>query len=259
MANLTAPPSDLIAHYSDLEGRVAFISGGASGIGRDLVSAFASQGCRVLFVDLNVSAGNELQRATPGHTTFVDCDVTDIDALSRAIDQAEALGGLDILINNAGNDTRYDLSEITVETWQQIVDVNLRHQFFASQRAAAHMSGRGRGSIVNFGSVAPGIKVPNLAVYSACKAATRGLTRTLAKDLGGKGIRVNSIIPGAILTQKQRTMWYRDQDAIDAIVAQQCIKRELSGRDVAQMALFLASDVSAACTAQEFIVDGGIL
>ena len=121
------------------------------------------------------------------------------------------------------------------------------------------MQARGRGSIINFGSVAPGIMVPDLAVYSACKAAIRGLTRSLARDLGPFGIRVNTILPGAILTAKQRSLWYPDQAAIDAMVSRQCLRRELDGGDVAQMALFLASDASAACTAQDFIVDGGIL
>ncbi|MEM1345985.1 MAG: SDR family oxidoreductase [Pseudomonadota bacterium] len=251
----TAP----LATYTDLKDRIVFISGGASGIGEDLVTAFCTQGARVVFVDLDEGAGNALASASEGRALFLPCDVTDDTALVAAIDRAEALGGLDVLINNAGNDQRFDLTEITPERWQQTVDVNLRHQFFASQRAAAHMATRGRGSIVNFGSVAPEIKVPNLAVYSACKAAVRGLTRSLAKDLGPHGIRVNAILPGAILTEKQRRLWYRDQAAIDAMVTRQCLARELCGADVAQMALYLASDVSLACTAQDFIVDGGIL
>lgn len=248
-----------LARYADLQDRVVFISGGASGIGRDLVEAFVDQGARVLFVDLNDAAGRALAEDTEGRARFVACDVTDNQALVDAIDQAEAMGGLDILINNAGNDLRQELAEIDADQWQRMVDVNLRHQFFASQRAARYMVPRGRGSIINFGSVAPEIKVPNLAVYSACKSAIRGLTRSLAKDLGGSGIRVNTILPGAILTRKQRTLWYPDQASIDRMVAQQCIERELCGWDVAQMALFLASDVSGACTGQDFVVDGGIL
>lgn len=248
-----------IARYMDLRDRVVFISGGASGIGRDLVEAFAGQGSLVLFVDLNAEDGRALATSTAGRTRFLSCDVTDDGALNAAIDEAEAMGGLDVLINNAGNDLRLDVTEVDADQWQRLVDVNLRHQFFASQRAAKHMASRGRGSIINFGSVAPEIKVPNLAVYSACKSAVRGLTRSLAKDLGGSGIRVNSILPGAILTEKQRKLWYTDQASIDGMVAQQCLKRELCGWDVAQMALFLASDASAACTAQDFIVDGGIL
>ncbi|MGD1923775.1 MAG: SDR family NAD(P)-dependent oxidoreductase [Paracoccaceae bacterium] len=247
------------ARYADLADRAVFISGGASGIGSDLVLAFAQQGARVLFVDLNVDEGEKLATATGGRARFIQCDVTEDRALAAAIDEAEAMGGLDVLINNAGNDQRLDLAEVDADAWQRLVDVNLRHQFFASQRAARYMMPRGRGSIINFGSVAPEIMVPNLAVYSACKSAVRGLTRSLARDLGEHGIRVNSILPGAILTEKQRTLWYPDQASIDRMVSQQCLKRELDGRDVAQMALFLASDVSSACTAQDFIVDGGIL
>ena len=246
-----------VARYSDLAGRVVFISGGASGIGADLVRAFAAQDTRVLFVDIDTGAGEEMAAETGA--SFLPCDVTDNDALSAAIDRAEGMGGLDVLVNNAGNDKRIPLEEVTAEAWTRTVDVNLKHQFFASQRACHHMKQRGRGSIINFGSVAPELPVANLAVYNACKAAVRGLTRSLAKDVGMHGIRVNAILPGAILTEKQRTLWYPDQAAIDGMVDQQCLKRELCGQDIAQMALFLASDASAACTAQDFIVDGGII
>ena len=259
MPDTPKAPMRPIASYPDLEGRIVFISGGASGIGRDLVEAFAGQRSRVLFVDLEEAVGTALARSLGDDVRFLRCDVTDDSALRDAIDEAEAMGGLDVLINNAGNDLRMDLTDVAADDWQRLVDVNLRHQFFASQRAAHHMTPRGRGSIINFGSVAPEIMVPNLAIYSTCKSAVRGLTRSLAKDLGPSGIRVNSILPGAVLTEKQRKLWYTDQSSIDAMVSQQCIKRELCGRDVAQMALFLASDVSAACTAQDFIVDGGIL
>ena len=249
-----------VARYSDLAGRVVFISGGASGIGADLVRGFAGQDARVLFADINAASGEAMANETGA--TFVPCDVTDNDALSAAIDRAEemgeGMGGLDVLVNNAGNDKRMTVEEVTAEDWTRTVDVNLKHQFFAAQFACRYMKGRGRGSIINFGSVAPELPVENLAVYNACKSAVRGLTRSLAKDLGVHGIRVNAILPGAILTQKQRTLWYPDQAAIDVMVNQQCLKRELCGQDIAQMALFLASDASAACTAQDFIVDGGI-
>lgn len=248
-----------LARYRDLQGRVVFISGGATGIGRDLVRTFVAQEADVVFVDIDRAAGEALAAASHGRATFIACDVTDDAALRDAIDRAEARGGLDVLINNAANDLCLPLDEVTAADWRSLVDVNLRHQFFASQRAAGHMIPRGRGSIINFGSVAPEIMVPDLAVYSVCKSAVRGLTRSLAKDLGAHGIRVNSILPGAVLTEKQRTLWYPDQAAIDSMVSRQCIRRELCGQDIAQMALFLASDVSAACTAQDFIVDGGIL
>lgn len=246
-----------VARYSDLAGRVVFISGGASGIGADLVRGFAEQGARVLFVDIDTGSGEALASETGA--SFLPCDVTDNATLNAAIDQAESMGGLEVLVNNAGNDQRMAVGDVTAEDWTRLVDVNLRHQFFASQRACKHMMTRGRGSIINFGSVAPELPVQNLAVYNACKSGVRGLTRSLAKDMGVHGIRVNSILPGAILTEKQRTLWYPDQAAIDVMVDQQCLKRELCGQDIAQMALFLASEASAACTAQDFVVDGGII
>ena len=245
------------AHYPDLANKSVFVSGGATGIGEAIVRAFTGQDARVTFVDLNVAAGESLAAELGHSATFATCDVTDTAALETAIDSA-ATKGLDVLVNNAANDLRMPLADIGPLEWQQAVDVNLRHQFFASRRAALHMTPKAAGSIINFGSVAPQIMVPDLAVYSACKAAVRGLTRSLANDLGPAGIRVNSVVPGAVLTSKQRALWYPDQSAIDAMVARQCIPRELDGDDIAQMVLFLASDVSAACTAQEFIVDGGI-
>ena len=246
-----------LARYADLAGRVTFISGGATGIGRDLVAAFTAQEAWVVFADIDIEAGRALQAETGAE--FLECDVTDETRLQDAIDHADAQGGLEILVNNAARDQRMPVADVTPDEWSQLVDVNLRHQFFAAQRACHHMIPRGRGSIINFGSVAPEIMVPNLTVYNTCKSAIRGLTRSLAKDMGGHGIRVNSILPGAILTPKQRAIWYPDQASIDVLVDQQCLKRELCGQDVAQMALFLASDASSACTAQDFIVDGGIL
>ena len=246
-----------LARYADLAGRVTFISGGATGIGRDLVAAFTAQEAWVVFADIDIEAGRALQAETGAE--FLECDVTDETRLQDAIDHADAQGGLEILVNNAARDQRMPVADVTPDEWSQLVDVNLRHQFFAAQRACHHMIPRGRGSIINFGSVAPEIMVPNLTVYNTCKSAIRGLTRSLAKDMGGHGIRVNSILPGAILTPKQRAIWYPDQASIDVMVDQQCLKRELCGQDVAQMALFLASDASSACTAQDFIVDGGIL
>ena len=247
-----------IARYADIAGRTVFISGGASGIGADLVTAFHQQEADVVFVDIAADAGEALAASLPG-STFIKCDVTDIGALTKAMDVAEARGGLDVLVNNAANDTRVSMLEVSEDDWQHAIDVNLKHQFFAAQKVCGWMKERGRGSIINFGSVAPEMMVENLAVYSACKSAVRGLTRSIARDMGTFGIRANSILPGAILTDRQRELWYSEQSAIDAVVNKQCLQRELCGRDVAEMALFLASDVSAACTAQNFIVDGGMI
>lgn len=247
-----------LARYADLADRGVFITGGATGIGRDLVAAFHGQGSKVIFVDINAEAGETLASALQG-TDFITCDVTDSGALVAAIAAAEAACPIDVLVNNAANDTRLSIEETDEAAWDNAVNVNLRHQFIASRQVAQAMRSRRRGSIINFASVAPEMMIENLSAYSTCKAAVRGLTRSLARELGGDGIRVNSILPGAILTDRQRELWYKDQVAIDAVVSRQCLWRELSGRDVAEMALFLASDVSAACTAQDFIVDGGMI
>lgn len=252
-----------LARYRDLAGRTVFVSGGASGIGADIVRAFHEQGSDVVFGDIDAQAGAALAASLgpDGRAPlFIPCDVTDTIALRAALERAEARGaGIDVLVNNAGNDTRGPIAEVTEESWTRTLDVNLKHQFFAAQAVCGWMKERGRGSIVNFGSVAPEMTVGNLAVYNACKSAVRGLTRSLARDMGGYGIRANAILPGAILTERQRALWFTDRAAIDAVVAGQCIARELCGRDVAEMVLFLASDVSAACTAQDFIVDGGMI
>ncbi len=252
-----------LARYADLAGRTVFISGGASGIGADLVTAFHQQSADVVFVDIAEAEGEALAAgltATGPEAVFLTCDVTDTAALTEALIFAENRGnGIDILVNNAARDTRADLLEITEDDWTAAINVNLKHQFFAAQKVCGWMKTRGRGSIINFGSVAPEMMVPNLAIYNACKAAVRGLTRSIARDMGGFGIRANTILPGAILTERQRELWFSEQSAIDTVVAQQCLRRELCGRDVAEMALFLGSDVSAACTAQNFVVDGGMI
>jgi len=252
-----------IARYSDLKGRTVFISGGASGIGADLVTAFHQQESDVVFVDIAEKVGEALAANLSDEgpvVTFIPCDVTDTAALKVALQTAESRGkGIEVLVNNAGNDTRMKFLEVSEEDWNRTLDINLKHQFFAAQTVCHWMKERGGGSIVNFASIAPEMTVENLAVYNACKAGVRGLTRSIAQDMGVHGIRANSILPGAILTDRQRELWYEGQSAIDRVVADQCLQRELCGRDVAEMVLFLASDVSAACTAQDFIVDGGMI
>lgn len=252
----------MTARYDDLDGKCVFISGGATGIGLELVSGFHRQGSKVVFVDIDAGAGEALRdklAADGPAPLFIPADVTDDSALKSALERAEALGGLEVLVNNAANDTRRKFEEIDAATWAATVDVNLRHQFVAAQTVAGWMKTRRRGAIVNFGSIAPEAMVPDLSVYNMCKAGVRGLTRSLARDLGPYGIRVNNIMPGAILTPRQRALWFPDQAAIDAVVAGQCLPLELNGAHVANMALFLASDAAAGCTAQDFIVDAGAI
>lgn len=246
------------ATYPDLAGRGVFVSGGATGIGSDIVRAFHAQGSRVLFTDIDGDAGVALAAELGDGATFRVGDVTDLADLAASIAAAEALAPLQVLVNNAANDTRHDWEDITPESWDRSVAVNLRHQLFASQAAARLMIPRGTGSIITFGSVAPRMGIRDLTVYNTCKAAARGLTRSLARELGDHGIRVNSIIPGAILTPRQLKLWIGPEEEAK-ILAEQCLHRRLVGADIAQMALFLGSDVSSACTSQDFIVDGGLI
>ena len=256
--------SDLsLARYSDLEGATVFVSGGATGIGADMVEAFCRQGAVTVFLDLDKPAGEALSERLAEETGtrphFIAADVTDDAALAAALDRAEALGeGLSVLVNNAANDRRHAAEEVDAAFWDSCVAVNLRHQFVAAQHAFGLMRARGRGSIINFGSVAPTIRVRDLSIYSTCKSAVRGLTRSLAREYGDHGIRVNAIVPGCILTEKQLRLWITPEDE-ERILGEQCLHRRLVGRDVAQMALFLASEVSSACSSQEFVVDGGLV
>ncbi|SMF81351.1 NAD(P)-dependent dehydrogenase, short-chain alcohol dehydrogenase family [Tistlia consotensis] len=250
------------ARYADLEGRAVLVTGGASGIGAALVEGFCRQGARTWFVDLQDEAAaalcDRLAAEAGSRPRYRRCDVTDTTALTAVVDElAAAEGGLDVLVNNAANDTRIASGEVTEEQWDWSVAVNLKHQFFASQAAARHMVRAGRGSIVTFGSVAPRLGIRDLAVYSSCKAAVAGLTRTLARELGDAGIRVNAIVPGCIITERQLALWISPEDE-RRIQAEQCLHRRLVAEDVAQMVLFLASDVSSACSSQLFVVDGGL-
>ena len=251
-----------VARYSDLVGAAVFVSGGATGIGADLVEGFCLQGAATVFVDIDAAAGEALSERLAVETgkrpRFIAADVTDDDALRAAIDVAEGLGdGLAVLVNNAANDQRHEVGAVDPAFWERCVAVNLRHQFVAAQHAFGLMKPRGHGSIINFGSVAPTLRVRDLTVYSTCKSAVRGLTRSLAREFGDHGIRVNSIVPGCILTEKQLELWITPEDE-QRILAEQCLHRRLIGRDVAQMALFLASEVSSGCSSQEFVVDGGL-
>jgi len=194
-----------LARYADLEGATVFVSGGATGIGADLVEAFCRQGAVTVFVDLDRAAGDALSESLGGETGtrphFIEADVTDDAALAAALDEAEELGeGLAVLVNNAANDRRHQVAEVDAAFWESCVAVNLRHQFVAAQHAFSLMKARGRGSIINFGSVAPTIRVRDLSVYSTCKSAVRGLTRSLARELGSRNVTVNALCPGFIQT-----------------------------------------------------------
>jgi D-xylose 1-dehydrogenase len=248
------------ASYPSLAGKTVFVSGGASGIGEAIVRAFAGQGAKVGFVDIQENEGAALasELASGGATVrFVPADVVDTSAYRTAIQQvADALGMITILVNNAANDTRHGWQEETPESFDARLAVNLKHQFFAIQAIAPGMIGAGGGSIINFGSISWRIGMVGLPGYAASKAAIEGLTRTFARDLGAHRIRVNCVVPGWVMTKRQLEMWV-DESTDRTIKERQCLPDRLQPDDVARTVLFLASDDSAMCTSQNFVVDGG--
>jgi len=249
------------ATYPSLRGRTVVITGGASGIGEALVEAFAMQGARVAFLDLLMDAGDALadRMATSCHAkpAFYACDLTDIASLQATLSTViHDLGTVDVLVNNAGNDTRHTIEEVTSEIWDRSIAINLKQQFFMCQSVIPSMRKAGRGSIVNMGSIAWAIPSTGLPVYVASKAAIVGMTRTLAHELGADNIRVNCVMPGAILTERQRRLWLTDAYRAE-VLNRQAIKRLLLPEEVARLVLFLAADDSSAITNQSYVIDGG--
>ena len=247
------------ALYPSLRGRGVLISGGASGIGAALVEAFAAQGARVAFLDVQDEAAAELVARFDRETApvYLRCDLTDIEALRSAVAAAErAVGRIEVLVNNAGDDTRHTVEEVTPAFWDRTLAVNLKHYFFASQAVIPAMREAKGGVILNMSSIAwliPSTKVP---VYATAKAAIVGLTRTLAHELGADNIRVNCILPGAIWTERQKRLWLTPEYQAE-ILARQALKRLIQPDEVARLALFLASDESASITSQSFVIDAG--
>jgi NAD(P)-dependent dehydrogenase (short-subunit alcohol dehydrogenase family) len=250
------------AIYPRLADRVAFISGGASGIGADIVRAFARNKARVAFVDLQEEAGHALARelsSSGGRHMFVKADVTNIAALRGAIQRTrEELGPIATLINNAANDQRHAVTDVSVEFWDESQSVNLRHHFFAAQAVHAHMRELGHGSIVNLSSLAWRGGAAEMPVYAAAKAGVVGLTRALARAFGSDNIRVNAIEPGAVMTDRQIRLWYTTPTSVEAMAQRQAIKRTLLGEEIARAALFLAADDSRMITKQTLTVDAGL-
>ena len=244
--------------YPDLGNRTVFISGGGSGIGAALVRRFAEQGCKVGFIDIADAPAQALADSLGDRVRYRHCDVRDIAALRATLaDVAASLGPVTVLVNNAARDDRHAVPDVTPEYWDENLAVNLRHHFFAAQALAPGMAAAGGGSIINMGSVSWMRGRPHMVAYTTSKAAIMGLTRTLARSLGGSNIRVNSLVPGAIVTERQKALWFspeQDQEFLD----QQCLKFRLSEDDVASVALFLASDAARAVTGQSIVVDGGL-
>lgn len=249
------------ATYPSLRDRVAFVSGGASGLGAEFVRQLALQGARVAFVDVDIERGEALMHALAADgmagTTFLPCDVRDVGALRQAIARAaNLLGPVRVLVNNAADDRRYRIDEFDVELWDDRMAVNLRHHFFAAQAVAGMMRDAGGGSIINLGSISAHIDLVDLPAYITAKAGIEGLTHTLARELGQWRIRVNCIIPGWVMTEKQLTMWVTPE-ADASIERNQCLPDKVYPSDVARLLLWLAADDSGACTAQRWAVDGG--
>jgi D-xylose 1-dehydrogenase len=253
-------PNDDFAVYPSLAGKPVIVSGGATGIGEGIVRAFAAQGSKVGFVDIAAEAGRKLEAelAGAGRTVcFIDCDITDVAAYRSAIKAfADAHGPCRVLVNNAANDQRHKWNEITPEIWEAGLAVNLRHAFFAAQAVAPGMIAAGGGSIINFGSFSWMIMVPDLSPYTASKAAMHGLSRSLAKELGPHGVRVNTLVPGWIMTERQLTRWVGEAES-RLIDVSQALQGRLYPADIARMALFLGAEDSRMISGQDFVVDGG--
>ena len=249
------------ARYASLEGRVVLVSGGATGIGESIVSHFARQGARVAFLDVQDEAGLKLAEGLAAEgcpkPLYLHCDLVDLDALKGAVDRVLAeCGTVDVLVNNAANDQRHKVEQVTPEYWDKSIATNLRPQFFMIQAVLPAMRATGRGSIINMSSISWMIPSTGAALYVTAKAAIVGLTRTLAHELGPENIRVNAVLPGAIVTEKQKRLVYTPEYKAE-ILASQALKRDLVPADVARLVLFLAADDSSAITNQCYIVDGG--
>lgn len=260
----SAAPAQNYAQYPSLVDRTVFVTGGADGIGRAAVEHFVRQGSRVAFADINVDkAAETIERCSglsPRHKpTFHHVDLIDIAALQAAVAQAQTdMGSITVLVNNAANDERHNWDEMTPEYWDDRLNTNLRHYFFAIQAVAPAMIAAGHGSIVNIGSSSYMRKEDFFPGYAVAKAGVEGLTRTFAYTFGPNGVRVNTVLPGWVATERQLERWWTPEGEAGTLDAQS-IKRRIYADEFVQMVLFLASDDGAACTAQQFIVDGGRL
>jgi D-xylose 1-dehydrogenase len=249
------------ALYPGLAGKPVFITGGGSGIGAAITAAFLSQHAKVAFVDIaeepSRALAARLRQETGSEPLFIPCDIRDVAALQAAIEQSRAaLGDIAVLVNNAANDQRHTVEETSVAYWDERLALNLRPMFFTAQAVLPQMRRRGGGAIINFGSISWMLAQGGFPAYATAKAAVHGLTRTLARDFGRDNIRVNCVVPGWVLTERQRRLWLTPEgDA--ARLAGQCLKTDVEPEDIAEMVLFLASDAAAKCTAQDFIVDAG--
>jgi galactose dehydrogenase len=249
------------ATFHDIRGKSVFISGGGSGIGEYLTEGFVAQGARVAFVQRSDATAlcDRLEKEHGERPLFIPCDVTDIPALKAAIAQAaDAHGDIEVLINNAAWDNRHTLDELTVEQWDHMQAVNIRHHFFAIQAVAPGMRAMGGGSIINYSSISYMMGNDGYPAYAAAKAGITGMTRGLARELGPDNIRVNALMPGWVLTERQRELW-ADEESLKAHIDRQCLKVEIPPEAMVEPTLFLASGASTVMTGQALVVDGGVV
>jgi D-xylose 1-dehydrogenase len=249
------------AIYPTLKDRFVIVTGGASGIGAAIVEAFAMQDSQVVFLDVQDEAAEQLIRRLEATVAKVPiyrrCDLTDIEALQRTTKKiVERSPAIDVLVNNAGNDTRHIVEEVTSASWDQSMAVNLKHQFFMTQAVVPAMRRAGHGSIINMSSISWVIPSTNVPVYVTAKAAIVGMTRTMAHTFGKDNIRVNCVMPGAVLTERQERLWFTPEYKAE-VLANQALKRMILPEEVARLVLFLASDDSSAITNQSYVIDGG--
>lgn len=247
--------------FPDLAGASVFITGGGAGIGAALTEGFLQQGSRVCFVQRSDATDfcEEMEKKTGNRPLFIPCDITDLDALRAALDTATGVHGqIEILLNNAANDQRHETLEIDESFWDSSMAINLKPYFFAAQHVIPAMRDAGRGAIINMSSIAYMMATHGYAPYIAANAGITGLTRTLAREFGPDGIRVNAIMPGMVVTERQIEKWLTPE-SMEAHLERQCIKRTLKPEDMVGGALFLASSASAAMTAQALVLDGGVV
>ena len=242
------------AQYPSLAGKNVLVTGGASGIGRLTVEAFAAQGTQVAFLDRDAQAARQVSDATG--TRHALCDLRDIPAMQSAIAELGASAPFDVLVNNAARDDRHAWADVTPDYWDERMDTNLRHMFFAIQAVAPGMIAQGGGAIINLGSNSWWEAGGGFPAYATAKAAVHGLTRTMARDLGAHRIRVNTVVPGWIMTARQKELW-ATPEALDAHRKRQCLPDLIDPEYVARMVLFLASDDAAMCTANNYMVEAG--
>lgn len=251
------------AIHADLKDRAVLITGGGSGIGAALVEAFVKQGAKVASIDIaeepSLALVEQLAKDATHKPLFIRADLSSVEEAQAAVrEAAERLGSLSVLVNNAGWDDRRSLEDITEDYWDKSQAINLKQIFFVSQAAVPFIREAGSGAIVNFSSISYLLNTGNMPAYTTAKAAIIGLTKSLAGKLGPEGIRVNAILPGMIITERQKRLWLTEE-SIAAMLSRQCLKRTLDGTDLVGPCLFLASDASAAMTAQTLVIDGGML